>query len=608
MVGVKGRSGRKKKHQEIGVGALDKPEWFSQTKYAERVEKYCDDVLSGARPTGQMEKHAVNRYLKDIEDPRWYIDEEYANWACSFMESIKITQGELAGNNLELYPLQTFIVWNLFGFYHEDSEKEKRRFTEALIQLGRGSGKTPLGAGLLLLAGGFHPSVPQRAESYLTATKKAQAKIAFDDLKCFVEDVPHLRDRCEIRQHHITVLHNRAKFEYIASDGNLSDGLRIQGLLKDELHKWTKAQKKLNSVLNTGLGKFESPLSITITTAGDETSTVWLSYDSIARQVVDQDTNTDLSHMFVMICEMDAKDDLFDINNYHKSSPLMAPGITKQSHIETMIEKARIDADEKHDLERYHANRKVHSRSKIFTPKLWAKGNKDIACDNITPHAGCDLGWKDDLASLCYVWSLGEGKYRAEWDVFIPKYGARDLNEEPWATWIREGLVIATESEMTDLDVIYESVQRRQKEHGIATLAYDSSNARDFASTCQNKFNIELYAFAQIAARFNEPITATQQLLREEKLFHGGNPVASWCASNASFKTVGECRMPHKINSDDKIDPFVAYLMALSEAMFHTTDESHYKNLNEDLDFSDVGTDEDLEDFMSNLSNEPIGF
>ena len=288
------------------------------------------------------------------------------------------------------------------------------------------------------------------------------------------------------------------------------------------------------------------------------------------------------------ICEIDDDDwdetredgTVFEFDNLHKSNPLLKYGIVKERKLRTELETALINPASKISFLRYYGNKEVTSLAKILT-RIWPNGSGElppITQRKVTPHSAIDLGWKDDLAAAAHVWAMPDGRFASEFDVFIPRMGPRNLTREPWASWIRDGFVHVTDSEWTDTTVIYKVLEERQKRHGIACLAYDPSNAAEFASNCVNDLGIDAFAFSQIHKKYNEPIDRLCELLSERKFLHGDNPVATWCAGNMilSVNPAGH-KMPDKQVSDEKIDVICACLMALSGCMFaEAPDESSF--------------------------------
>lgn len=549
-----------------------------------KVQQYIDSVLSGTRVAGLKEKRAVERYLRDMEraergDPSfpYRFDFALAERACSIVETLEHTDGAYAGQPFTLYPWQAFVIFNLFGWVSVSTGY--RRFREAFVSLARGNGKTPFGAAIMLIVFAFDSPVEARAEVYTAAVKRDQARLSFDAARRFLERA-QLDEAIEVLKSEITVRGTHSVFSPLSSDAKTADGLNIHGLLRDELHAWTHYQREYYEKLNTALGKRRQPLAVTITTAGSETSEIWQEQYAIAGEVLDPHSPLEIESLFAFICEIDDEDCELDEAVWPKANPMLEYGIVNIAHLRDMAAKAAIHPAIAHELKRYHCNKLAFSAAKTFTPTLWSKG--DAKPDKIphTIYGAADLGWKDDFAAVGYCAPLdwvsinGKSKRRyAVWvDVWIPRGTSRDLRSEPFNSWVRQGLVNVTESEWTDTAPIYASIERVKKRHRVKSFAYDPNNAREFALTIENQIGIRTFAFAQKPAKYNEPFREFKQALDEGRILHRGCPVLAWSAMNVvEVIDSQELVMPSKPRSRDKIDPFVAVLMAYSEALFGET-------------------------------------
>ena len=139
------------------------------------VEKYIQDVTTGARPACHWEKRAVQRRLDDLNRDDIFFDESAANHALDFYGFLKHTKGKWAGDTFALQPWQAFIVAEVFGWKRKDGT---RRYRTAYIEVPRKNGKTTKAAGIGLYL--FFADGEAGAEVYSAATKKDQAKITLD--------------------------------------------------------------------------------------------------------------------------------------------------------------------------------------------------------------------------------------------------------------------------------------------------------------------------------------------------------------------------------------------------------------------------------------------
>lgn len=551
--------------------------------YAQDVADYCNAVSLGLRTVGKLERAAVERYLEDLarigaEDFPFVFDESKAQSSCEFFEMLQHTDGEYAGEPFDLYPWQVFVVWQLFGWVRADNGL--RRFRELFLTVGRGNGKTPFGAAILLLVFAFDTPQEERAEGYTAAVKRDQAAIAFNAARRFIERSGLERTGyLQALKTAINIPRLGSTLIPLSSDAKSADGLNIHVLLRDELHAWTEHSREYYEKLQTALGKRRQPLAITITTAGSEESTIWREQYELARKVVERGNGLDIDSLLVAIFEIDDEDDELDPTVWPKANPMLEYGVVKLKFLEDLAAKAAIDPTNRSAMRRYHCNKLTYSHNKSFTAELWARGDLEIPWDQLkVGYAGVDLGWCDDLAAVGYCYPLDwisiEGKSKRRYaifaDVFCPRGGRRDLSREPFRTWVATRKLTVTESEWTDTEPIYASIEQRRAAHGkLAITAYDPANAREFALNLTNVLRLEVFPFNQRHVHYHEPLKEIKQALAEGRILHGGEPLLSWAAQNVvEEQNAAGHRMPAKSRSVDKIDPFVAVLMAFSQALF----------------------------------------
>ncbi len=104
--------------------------FFSSSQYAE-------DVRSGKVLTCELVQLAVERYYRDLRDALdkgWYFDRKAATRAIGFIEKLKHTKGEWAGQRFVLEPWQHFILWNIFGWKNADGESRPEVYSAATVK------------------------------------------------------------------------------------------------------------------------------------------------------------------------------------------------------------------------------------------------------------------------------------------------------------------------------------------------------------------------------------------------------------------------------------------------------------------------------------------
>ncbi len=97
----------------------------------------------------------------------------------------------------------------------------------------------------------------------------------------------------------------------------------------------------------------------------------------------------------------------------------------------------------------------------------------------------------------------------------------------------------------------------------VTELAYDRTFAGEIVRNLQDE-GLSLVEFGQGFLSMGPPSAEFLRLLIGRKLQHGGNSIATWCASNASIrKDPAGNEKPNKERSTQKIDPIVAAVMAI---------------------------------------------
>jgi len=76
---------------------------------------YATQVVSGEIVSCHWVRLAAERHLRDLERDDIYFDEEAADHAINFVQSMRHYKGQWAGKPLTLLPWQKFIVGCIFG-------------------------------------------------------------------------------------------------------------------------------------------------------------------------------------------------------------------------------------------------------------------------------------------------------------------------------------------------------------------------------------------------------------------------------------------------------------------------------------------------------------
>lgn len=544
-------------------------------------ERYCDSILDGKRPAGATMVGTCRRYRDDLERAGsrgyWFDRARASEMLDRYALLLRFPDGVHVGQPFCLYPWQAFALWQLFGWRREIDGM--RRFRELFWSMARGNGKSPIAAATTLVL--FLSDIPceVNGQFYTVATVKDQARIVFRDCEGMAYASEDVREVIQFRKDKMYVdfevegVRDKSFLTILASDSNNTDGLRPNVVVRDELHAWREQHRELLEKIDTAMGKRPQPLSITLTTAGNDTCTLWIETHGFSSDVAQQIIPADY-HLSV-IYEADEADDPFSPTTWAKANPMLEHGIVSLAYLQEEAEKARHRPEKLNAFIRYYGkNRRVTSSEQLISAAEWdaCYDPATVPAPNAACYAAADWGWVDDLSGFCLVFPTeidGARHYIARsWGWIPTETPHHALDRDPWSTWIRTKQLLTIAGPVFSADAVYATLEECQKQWDIRSAAYDPNNAREFSGKC-GELGIDTYGFPQKPAKFNEPIREFLTAVREKRFHHDGNAVLRWCVCNVVTRSDHQgYRAPSKKHSKSKIDVAVALLMAFSEALY----------------------------------------
>jgi phage terminase large subunit-like protein len=542
-----------------------------------RVSQYVAGVADGSIPACKWVRLACQRHANDLRksDEQWragtipdiWFDQESADHAIDFFAFLKHSKGRWSKARFDLSPWQQFIVGSLFGWRRADGT---RRFRIAFVEVPRKNGKTTLAAGIGLYL--FVCDGEAGAEIYSAATKRDQAKLVFEDAKALVRSCPGLLKRIESYRYSLQIPATRSVFQPLGADGDTLDGLNPFVAICDEIHAWKS--RDLWDVLLTGMGAREQPLALAITTAGDFSDSIYNELRTDAEQILEAVGQTDGikdDAVFAFMATIDAEDDWTDEAAWGKANPNLGVSL-KMDELREVIERAKRQPASQNKTKRNRLGIRTQSLNAWLRLDWWDKGSAPFDEAELLGKpcwGGLDLASRNDLNAFALVFPWGETRgrpcYRLKVWIWCPgdaeEYAAQKLRKKlfPWAP----KYITFTDGQTSDYPLIESTILQASKDYDLKAVAFDPWNAE---STAQNlsAAGLQVFKFNQNTRSYNEPSCHFERAVIDGRLFHNGNPVLRWMASNATVAMNGEgLIMPSKRNSRDKIDGIPASVMAL---------------------------------------------
>ena len=335
------------------------------------AEVYAEKVLSGEVLTNELVQLAVKRYYADLEnalDKGWHFDKKAAMRAINFIERLKHTKGEWAGQRFRLEPWQQFVLWNIFGWKLANGT---RRFRYVYIEIARKNGKTALSAGVglyMLFADG-----EARPEVYSAATVKDQAKICFADAVEIVK-ATDLKNYLSPFRNSIVYELKGGTFKPLSSDYGTNDGLNPSCGIIDEFH--AHRDSGMFDVIKSAFGARKQPLMFIITTAGFNKAGACYAYRENVIKVL-RGVNEDDS-LFGIIYTLDKKEEWENPKMWIKSNPNLGVSLS----VDYLADQVR-DAKNRPEAVRNVMTKNVNLW--VDAEKTWILDDVWMRCVSTTP-------------------------------------------------------------------------------------------------------------------------------------------------------------------------------------------------------------------------------
>lgn len=213
-----------------------------------------------------------------------------------------------AGTPFVLTPFQQFIIGSLFGWFAYITSKNtgvrrlQQRFRIAYFEGGKGCGKTPMGAGILLFMLIRHGV--RGAQLFCAAVTKEQAKLAFVDCVKMVNASPALKDLIKQSGNNLAVLATGSFIRPISAEKRGLDGKRVQGAVVDELHEAPSPVVVVKLI--AGIKGRPNALIFLPTNSGFDLESVCWQYHDYARQILEGTLVNE--SWFAFVCHLDCCD------------------------------------------------------------------------------------------------------------------------------------------------------------------------------------------------------------------------------------------------------------------------------------------------------------
>ena len=542
------------------------------------VTRYARAVTQGKILAGPHVRAACKRHLDDLETAAtrgFFFDVEKAERAIGyFRDVLRLNGGEYEGKPYELLDWQAFIVGSLFGWIDAEGN---RRFRVGYVETAKGSGKSPLAAGIGLY--GLTADGEARAECYAAATKRDQAMILFRDAVAMVDQSPGLQRRLVKsgtgqNVWNLAYLSTGSFFRPISSDDGQS-GPRPHIALIDEIH-----EHKNNiavEMMRAGTKSRRQALIFMITNSGSNKHGPCWQYHEYGSKVAAGMLKDD--SFFSYICALDETDDpIRDEKCWQKSNPSLKAGIPGIKYLREQVTEARGMPAKEAMVRRLNFCQWTDAENPWISADVWLSAQREYDWRQYRGRrawAGLDLGSTTDLTGLV-LWI--EPKEQAEpWRlVAIPWLPDEDLQRKeeldrvPYLAWKAAGYLETTPGRAISKLAVLRRITELANHFDLQRIAYDRWRIEDLKQLAAEEGITlpEMTPYGQGYKDMSPALEAFETALLNGQVVHDGHPILTWCAANAvTVSDDAENRKLSKEKATGRIDLMVAAVMGAGIAL-----------------------------------------
>lgn len=589
---------------------------------ADRATAYARAVAAGDVIAGPDVRNACARHLRDLEEGPgrgliWNLTEAEESIAF-FEEVLRLNGGEYEGRPFLLDGWQCFIVGSIYGWQVQDPVKGLiRRFNMVYVETAKGSGKSPLAAGVGMK--GLVADGEARAEVYAAATKKDQAMVLFRDAVAMRDQSPELVQRITSsgvgeRTWNLAYPATASFFRPIAAeDGN--SGPRPHVGLVDEYH-----EHKTNIVLGmlqAGWKSRRQPFTFVITNSGSGMQTpCGIEHQNACDIAAGRKVN---DAYFSFVCSHDEGEDPFsDEACWPKSNPsLQFSGLPGWNYIRKLVTDARGIPSKEALVRRLNFCQWTAAINPWLTAAVWDPCYQTYTAAELRGRrafGGLDLSSTTDLCAFVALVEPNDPHVTNRWiewavakalaaqaagpdaaDTLLPDPGEEPPRGEPYKllawcwlpeggpdttleqraqrdrvdypAWAKAGFLEVTPGAAISKRFVLQRVAQICAAFDVPHIAADRWRLEDFKQQAEDDGITlpELHPFGQGYQSMSPALDAFETAVLNQTVAHNGHPILTWCAANAVTTTdAAGNRKLDKAKATGRIDVLLAAVMAFA--------------------------------------------
>lgn len=546
-------------------------------------EKYIYSVQSGERLAGELEKLAVERFLRLCADPKYYFDTKGVEKCLSIIGHFKHTKGTAKGEPFNILPWQAFAWAWMFGLKHKGENLRVTR--EVLLCMAKKGGKSEF-AGATMLYLTFFDGEPG-AEVYSAANSYDQAAFSWNAGAVMAQqlrdDDPDFAAACAVydsaNYRMIKDLETGSFFKPIAAISHTLDGVNPAGAVVDEFHE--ARDDSIPKNLRSGMVGRTQPLLMFVTTRGfnplGELAKLERKHIALLREQSKDDSSMGLIFAFDESDIEQFKNDWgkpveeIDKGYWAKCNPGIGVAPTWRG-VESMYTDAVAEGvSAQTNVMVKNFNIWVSSSQAWLPIQQWNLCRVPIDMGALRGKfcfGGFDLSSKWDLSNAGFLFPPQEGVDRFTFicKFFCPEEGVKQRSAKdkvPYQDWVAQGILTATPGNHIDFDYLKDYIEEANGIYDIRGVYYDPMFATETSLDLYER-GIECTPMRQTSFQYNEPIFKLEGLIAKQEFTKGEDVILDWMFENVKIlKSSTGLMMFDRAGKGEKIDGMVTLAMAM---------------------------------------------
>ena len=472
---------------------------------AQAVWDYVTGCLDGTILACPDIRQACERFLADLDDPRWDFRPAEAEYAIELIETMlchqqgqRLDATPLRGQPFLLLPYHKFCVYNLLGFYLAGTDE--RRFKEAFIFVPRKNIKTTFAAALAWALALIES--PSGSKVYIVSAALKQSLESFGFLAYNVrrlglsqDDDPNglrILDNNAERSISGSVGEGSIYINALASNPDQQDSFNANIIIADELHAY-KSPKQYN-VLKEATKAYTNKLVIGISTAGDRENSFCGHRLKYCRQILNgtiKSADADALFVFIAAAPVDEAGnvDYTNADVQRMANPAYGESIRPNDIMNDALQ-AQNDPQQRKDFFAKSLNVYTSAMRAYFNIAEFRASDakyhwtiEELAKLPIKWYGGADLSKMHDLTAAC-LYGVYQGVNIIIPHCWFPVTAAAVKAEEdniPLFGWQEDGwLSMSNDKSVNHAEIVAWFVRMRQMGFKIAEVGHDRKFCREY--------------------------------------------------------------------------------------------------------------------------------